>query len=125
MTDATLPLRSVTGRRLMAAFAGVLVLFAAALAVELFTLRRIADAEVARLDQAKHAGHMAAAMVREQYIHQAHTLIEFGEGHLGHYAKVVDSTRDTIAHLEAVAETPADKEVARQIGALAEQNDRE
>jgi signal transduction histidine kinase len=127
MTEPSSRLRNITGRRLLVAFAAVLLLFAAALAMELFTLQRIADAEaeVARLDHAKHAGHMAAAQVREQYIHQAHTLIEFGEGHLGHYAKAVEAARQTIAHLELVAEASADKAVARQIGELAEQNDRD
>ena len=127
MTDPSPRIRNITGLRLLAAFAGVLLLFAAALAVELFTLRRIAEAEaeVARLDHAKHAGHMAAAQVREQYIHQAHTLIEFGEGHLGHYVKAVEGTRQTIAHLESASETPADKALTRQIGELAEQNDRD
>jgi len=126
MTEAT-PLRNVTGRRLLAALAAVLALFGAALAVELFTLRRIADAEadVDRLDHAKHAGHMVAAQVREQYIHQAHTLIEFGEGHLGHYAKVVVVTREAIAHLQAVVETDEDKALAVQMAQLAEQNDRD
>jgi len=125
MTEPAARLPNVTGRRLLAAFAGVLLLFAAALAMELLALRRIADAEaeVARLDQAKHAGHMAAAQVREQYIHQAHTLIEFGEGHLGHYAKVVEATRETIAHLQQTAETDADKALSKQIADLAEQND--
>jgi signal transduction histidine kinase len=120
-------LRSRTSHRLLAAFGAVLLLFAASLAVELLTLRRIADAEaeVERLDHAKHAGHMAAAQVREQYIHQAHTLIEFGEGHLGHYAAAVEVTRRTVAHLESVAEEPTDKALARQIAELAEQNDRD
>ena len=127
MTEPSSPLRSVTARRLLAAFAGVLLLFAAALTVELFALRRIADAEaeVARLDHAKHAGHMAAAQVREQYMHQAHTLIEFGESHLGHYANAVEVARHTVAHLASVAETPADKALAKQIAELAEQNDRD
>jgi two-component system, NtrC family, sensor kinase len=127
VTDPSRPLPNITGRRLLAALAGVLMLFGAALAVELVTLRRIADAEaeVARLDHAKHAGHMAAAQVREQYIHQAHTLIEFGEGHLGHYAKVVTQTREAIAQLAAVAETPRDRTLARQMAELAEQNDRD
>ena len=117
--------RNVTGRRLLAAFGGVLLLFGAALAVELVTLRRIAaaEAEVDRYDQAKHAGHMVAAQVREQYIHQAHTLIEFGEGHLGHYEKVVIATRQAIEHLAALADTPEDKHVAEQMERLAAQND--
>src|ERR1043166_159890 len=127
MTGPASRLRNVTGRRLLGAFAVVLLLFGTALAMELFTLRRIADAEdeVARLDHAKHAGHMAAAQVREQYIHQAHTLIEFGEGHLEHYEKAIEVARQTIAHLESVAETPADKALAKQIAELAAQNDRD
>ncbi|MEO7733276.1 MAG: HAMP domain-containing sensor histidine kinase [Kofleriaceae bacterium] len=125
MTHDEPPLRGVTGRRILAAFAAVLVLFGAALAVELLALSRIAEAEseVARLDHAKHAGHMAAAQVREQYIHQAHTLIEFGPGHLEHYAKVVTATRAAIEHLQSVAETASDKRLAAQISDLAQQND--
>ena len=127
MGDEGPPLRSITGRRILAAFAAVLVLFGIALAVELVTLRKIADAEsdVARLDHAKHAGHMAAAQVREQYIHQAHTLIEFGPGHLDHYAKVVAATKESIEHLQSVAETDSDKRLAKQIADLAEQNDKD
>ena len=120
-------MRSITGRRILAAFAAVLVLFGVALAVELVTLRKIADAEsdVARFDHAKHAGHMAAAQVREQYIHQAHTLIEFGPGHLEHYATVVVATKAAIQHLQAAAETESDKALVRQLADLAEQNDRD
>lgn len=127
MSDDGRPLRSITGRRILAAFGAVLVLFAAALAVELATLHEIgaAETEVARLDHAKHAGHMAAAQVREQYIHQAHTLIEFGPGHLAHYAKVVEVTKASIDHLRSVAETPSDRRLAKQIGDLAEQNDKD
>ncbi len=127
MADDGPPLRSVTGRRILAAFGAVLVLFGVALVVELVTLRKIADAEsdVARLDHAKHAGHMAAAQVREQYIHQAHTLIEFGPGHLDHYARVVESTKTSIEHLQSVAETESDKRLTKQISDLAEQNDKE
>jgi len=121
------PVRSITGRRILAAFAAVLVLFAVALAVELVTLRKIGDAEsdVARLDHAKHAGHMAAAQVREQYIHQAHTLIEFGSGHLEHYATVVVATKAAIQRLQAAAETASDQALALQIADLAERNDRD
>lgn len=120
-------MRSITGRRILAAFAAVLVLFGVSLAVELVTLRKIADGEsnVARLDHAKHAGHMAAAQVREQYIHQAHTLIEFGPGHLEHYAKVVVATKRAIQRLQVAAETESDKELAKQIADLAAQNDQD
>jgi two-component system NtrC family sensor kinase len=127
MSDENLGHRNVTARRLMLAFGAVLALFGAALTVELVTLGRIADAEtdVARLDAAKYAGHMAAAQVREQYIHQAHTLIELGPGHLEHYGRVAAATRSSIEHLEAVAMTPDVRELARQIAALAAENDRE
>jgi two-component system NtrC family sensor kinase len=127
MATDTAPLRSTTGRRILAAFSAVLLLFAAALTLELWTLRKMeeAEAEVARLDHAKHAGHMAAADVREQYIHQAHTLIEFGPGHLGHYGQVVETTKAAIEHLRTVAETESDKLLAAQIAELAHQNDRE
>jgi signal transduction histidine kinase len=125
--DERLPVRSITGRRILAAFAAVLVLFGVSLAVELVTLHKIGDGEsdVARLDHAKHAGHMAAAQVREQYIHQAHTLIEFGPGHLEHYAKVVVATRQAIQRLQDAAETSSDKALATQIADLAAQNDHE
>ncbi len=127
MTEQLPPLRNVTGRRVLAAFGGVLLLFAAALAVELVTLRRIAAAEdeVSRLDHAKHAGHMAAAEVRDQYIHQAHALIEFGPGHLEHYGRVRVAARDSILHLQTLADTDADRALAGEIARLAEQNDRD
>lgn len=116
---------SATSRRMVVAFAAILALFGAALGVELVTLGRIADSEadVERLDHAKHAGHMVAAQVRDQYIHQAHTLIEFGSGHLGHYAKVAQSTREAIAHLDELAETSDEKALVHQIATLAAQND--
>jgi signal transduction histidine kinase len=119
--------RSVTARRLAAAFVAVLLLFGAALVVELITLRRIGQAEddVARLDHAKHAGHMAAAQVREQYIHQAHTLIEFDHSHLDHYQTAVDATRAAMAHLDALAGTDAERNLARAIAALAAASDRD
>jgi two-component system, NtrC family, sensor kinase len=118
---------SVTGRRLALAFAAILLLFGAALVVELVTLGRIGDAEaqVARLDRAKHAGHHAAAMVREQYIHQAHSLIEFDRSHLAHYQEAVAETREATERLEALAESPEEKQLAAEIARLAEQNDRD
>ena len=121
------PLRSVTGRRLLAAFAIVLALFGAALAVELVTLRRIAESEatVTRLDEAKHAGHTVAAEVRDQYIHQAHTLIEFGKGHLAHYARVVVVARQSIARLRALVDTDQERALVDRIAALAADNDRD
>lgn len=127
MTAESQRFPNATGRRVLAAFGGVLVLFALALVVELVTLRRIADAEseVTRLDHAKHAGHMAAAQVRDQYIHQAHTLIEFGPAHLEHYAHVRTATNQAIEHLRQLSETEDDLALVAEIARLADENDRD
>jgi signal transduction histidine kinase len=116
---------SVTALRLGGAFLAILALFAAALVFVLGTLDRIgqAEAEVSELDHAKHAGHMAAAMVREQYIHQAHTLINFDLSHVGHYDEVVQQTRAATEHLESLARTPDEKTRAQEIARLARESD--
>jgi two-component system, NtrC family, sensor kinase len=113
--------------RLGAVFAAVLGLFAAALVVTLFTLGRLeqADREVAKLDHAKHAGHLAAAQVREQYIHQAHTIISWDFSHLEHYEDVVKETRQWTALLRALARSPDERRLADEIARLAEASDRE
>jgi len=73
----------------------VLLLFGLALVVIVVGLGRIADAERAlnRLDHAKHAGHQAANLAREQYIHQAHTLLEWNLSHMDHYDEVAVEAR--------------------------------
>ncbi|MBI2896776.1 MAG: HAMP domain-containing protein [Deltaproteobacteria bacterium] len=118
---------SRTALRIGGAFAAVLALFGISLLVTLRTLDEIAraEAEVARLDHAKHAGHLAAARVREQYIHQAHTLITWSVSHLNHYPAVVRDTENWTGHLRHVARTPEEKELAEEVAALARQNDRE
>ncbi len=122
-----LAFRHRTSTRLAAAFATVLVLFAAALAVTLVALSRIdgAEAEVAGLDHAKHAGHMAAAQVREQYIHQAHTIISWDTSHLEHYERAVAAALASADHLMAVARWPEEQRLAVEIGRLARDNDRQ
>jgi two-component system NtrC family sensor kinase len=118
--------RSATGRRIAAAFAAILALFALALVVILMSMGRIADAEnlVARLDHAKHAGHQAAAMAREQYIHQAHTLIEWNDSHLGHYADVVEEARAATEHLRATVDTDDTRRQADEIARLVAESHR-
>src|SRR6266702_5875959 len=109
--------RHATAIRLGGAFAAVLGLCAVALIVTLVTLDRTAEAEaeVAQLDEAKHAGHLAAAQVREQYMHQAHTLINWDRTHLGHYQEVVRRTEEATHHLLALARTPEDRRRAEEI----------
>jgi signal transduction histidine kinase len=114
--------RYKTAYRLGAAFAAVLALFAAALAVELGALRRIAEAEdeLARLDHAKHAGHRVAAQIRELYIHQAHTFIVENRSHLGHYVEVAAATRAATEHLVDIGESAEERERAAAIARLAQ-----
>ena len=114
--------RSTTARRIVGAFGAVLLLFGLALVVIVVALGRIADAEreVNRLDHAKHAGHHAAALAREQYIHQAHTLLEWSQHHLSHYDEVAAEAQRATAHLShemASAE-------ATEIAALVAESDR-
>lgn len=111
-------------KRIVLAFAAILALFAIALAVTVLSLTRIGDAEreVAHLDHAKHAGHAVAALAREQYIHQAHTLIAWNDSHLDHYGDVVVAARAAVdslrrmvpdryrQHAEAIADLVAESD---------------
>jgi signal transduction histidine kinase len=96
------PPRRTTARRIAGAFGLVLLLFALALAVMIVALDRIgaAEREVARLDRAKHAGHHAAAMAREQYMHQAHTMLAWDDSHMDHYRATAAAARQATEHLE-------------------------
>jgi signal transduction histidine kinase len=116
-----------TAWRLGGAFCAVLALFGAALLVTLQTLDRLeaAEREVAGLEEAKHAGHYAAAFVREQYIHQAHTIINGDDSHLGHYERAVEETRGAVDHLLEMARTPEQQSRAAEISRLAQESDRE
>ncbi|HVV85890.1 MAG TPA: HAMP domain-containing protein, partial [Kofleriaceae bacterium] len=122
--DLAGPPRRTTARRIVMAFAVVLGLFGLALLVIIVALDRIGEAEqeVARLDGAKHAGHHAAAMAREQYIHQAHTLLEWNGSHLAHYQAVAAEARTATDHLRAVV-APGDPRAA-EIADLVAASDR-
>jgi len=118
--------RRTTGRRIAGAFGLVLLLFALALAVMIVALARIgaAEDEVARLDRAKHAGHHAAAMAREQYMHQAHTMLTWDDSHLEHYGETAAAARRATAHLEREVAGRPGAEQARQISRLVAESDR-
>ena len=116
---------SSTARRLVAASVAVLALFAAALLVEIWALERIADvqAELEQIERARQAGYVAALMVREQYIHQAHTIINWDESHLGHYEEVVRRRQEAAARLCALVQTDDERAHASDLGVLAERSD--
>ena len=118
--------RRTTARRIVGAFGLVLLLFALALVVIIFALDRIgaAEQEVARLDRAKHAGHHAAAMAREQYMHQAHTMLAWDESHMDHYGDTAKAARHATEHLEhEVAGHPGATQ-AKEISRLVAESDR-
>lgn len=119
--------RSAVARRLVIAFGSNLALFAIALFAILRATNQLdaADTEVGRLDRAKDAGHRAAALVREQYIHQAHTIIEGNRSHLDHYETIAGKARAAVAAIVAAADTPEDRSLAQEILTLVRKNDEE
>lgn len=115
---------ATTGRRLAASFAAILALFAAVLLVVLQALSQMAEAEreVVDFDRAQHAGQRVATLVREQYIHQAHTIIEGNRSHIDHYQAIARSTRAASEELSLLARTQREKELATEISRLVRQN---
>jgi two-component system NtrC family sensor kinase len=118
--------RRTTARRIVGAFSAVLLLFGLALLVMIVALDRIGSAErdVARLDRAKHAGHHAAAMAREQYMHQAHTLLTWDGSHLDHYGEIAEMARHATEHLRAEVAGHPGAEQAEEIARLVAESDR-
>ena len=96
-----------------------------ALAVTLVALNEIAEMEsqVITIDRAKHAGHHAAALVREQYIHQAHAIINWDLLHLEHYNDVARATRAQTDRLQTLGLTLEEKTYADEVVRLATLND--
>lgn len=118
--------RHTIARRIAGAFGLVLMLFALALVAMIVALDRIgaAEDEVARLDRSKHAGHHAAAMAREQYMHQAHTLLTFDGSHLDHYAATALAAKEATEHLRHAVEGHAEMRQAAEIERLIAESDR-
>ena len=117
-----------TGLRLTSTFLAVLAPFAVVVAVTFVAFHDIAlvEAEIRHLDHAKHAGHIAAAQVREQYIHQAHTLIVRNLSHVDdHYDVVAKATRKAVESLEEHLSDATDRLDAREIVRLAILSDSE
>lgn len=112
------------GTRLRASFGAILTVFALVLVVVLHSLAQMADAdhEVVTVDRAKHAGHRVAALVREQYIHQAHTIIEGNRSHLDHYRDIAAATRSASENLASLARTQPERDLADEIASLVRKN---
>lgn len=115
-----------TARRIVGAFGLVLLLFAIALVAIVIGLDRIgaAEDEVARLDRAKHAGHHAAAMAREQYMHQAHTMLAWNDSHMDHYGDTAKAALHATEHLEREVAGHDGADKAKEISRLVAESDR-
>lgn len=113
-----------TGARLGLTFAVVLGLFAFALVAVLHAVTQLerADREEAELDDAKHTGHQVAILLREQYVHQAHTIIEWNRSHLEHYKDIAGITHKAALELARVAHSPEEKALAAEITRLVQKN---
>src|SRR5262249_52118756 len=72
--------------------------------------------------RAKHAGNRVGALLREQYIHQAHTIIEWNRSHVDHYGEVAEATRRATAALAGFARTAEEEALCREIAQLGAQN---
>lgn len=114
---------SIAGR-LVVAFAAILLLFGLALVVVLRAMDQmdLAEREDARLDRAKHAGHVVSALVREQYIHQAHTIIEQDRSHVDHYLDVARLTERAANDLEPHARDDGERALVHEIQRLVRKN---
>ncbi|MES1174973.1 MAG: HAMP domain-containing sensor histidine kinase [Myxococcales bacterium] len=114
-----------TALRVAAVFAIVLGLFGTALVVTLRAFQAIstAEKEVAELDEAKHHGHGVAGLIREQYIHQAHTIIAWDHSHLEHYAVAAQNAREATMHLLSLPLTPDERAQAEQVARGVEEVD--
>jgi signal transduction histidine kinase len=119
------PWHATTAGRLVAAFAGLLVLFLCTAAVCLHAFGEIeeAEAEVERLESARRVTDRAAVLMREQYIHQAHTLIAGDESHMPHYLEIAELAR---AAVDVVAEQgpSQDKVLTDEMARLVSESDR-
>ena len=95
--------------RLMWAFGTILGLFAVAAATSFFTVENMfqSGAEVASLQAAGQVAHEVGASMREQYIHQAHTLLEWNTSHLPHYD---DAARTAVSRADELLRAPLNAE---------------
>jgi two-component system NtrC family sensor kinase len=124
MSPAKKPLLSSAAFRIGAAFVAVLLLFGVSLVVTLKAFEELAAAErnVSALNEARHVGHVTASLVREEYIHQAHTIIERDRSHLDHYKDAARAAGATAARLLqmplAADERPLALDVRRLVTAI-------
>jgi two-component system NtrC family sensor kinase len=112
------PPPNLIGRRIAAGF-GLVATVAAIMCAMLFSvIDRVSDLvmEMRGAERAIDDSHALATAVREQYMHQAHTIIEANQAHLGHYQQWVDKVVATAQALRPIVRAP---ERARLDGVVA------
>ena len=112
------------GRQIAVGFGSI-----AAVAVAMCAMLFSVIAQVADLvgDMRAHEGaidrsHALATAVREQYAHQAHTIIEGDRGHLDHYREWVDRVSSIVAELTRSV-PPSEQKRLQQVLAMSRQLD--
>ena len=103
--------RSGTARRLALAFAALVALFAVATSLALLGFAQVNRGMArtrARVDSMRLALDLASA-VRDQYAHQAHTIIIGNDSHLGFYAEAKTRVLTLIEDLRRRAERPDER----------------
>ncbi len=94
--------RATVGRRVslaMGSIAAVAILLSVVL-VALISVVAGLVGEMRRDEQAMHEGLLLGVAVREQYIHEAHTLIERTDSHMAHHHSWVEEVRRSAELLE-------------------------
>ncbi len=112
-----------TSRRLALGFGALVLLIAATCAVALAGSARIHDglAETKRREEGVRLSLELASAVRDQYAHQAHTIIIGDASHLGFY----EESRETVARLtRALRQAAEDPEELALVGSIEEESAR-
>jgi signal transduction histidine kinase len=108
---------SGTARRLVLGFGAMVAIFGVASFVALSGLRETQDA-VARMNAAEEEVRVAlqlASAVRDQYAHQAHTIIIGDESHLGFYSDAQRHVLDLTRQLRSGAPAPETRAAVDEI----------
>ncbi|HET9959192.1 MAG TPA: ATP-binding protein [Polyangiaceae bacterium] len=120
------PARSIA-QRVALVFAMAIALLGTALGATVYSFRQLsrAERESAALDVARHTGHNVSILIREQYIHQAHTIIEADRSHLARYRAAATQARSAVEQLLRLPLSDIERGEAAAISSLLTRADRE
>jgi signal transduction histidine kinase len=106
-----------TSRRLALGFGALVLLIAAASAVALAGSARVHDglAQTRRREEAVRLSLELASAVRDQYAHQAHTIILGDASHLGFYGEAHGTVRRLTRALRQAVERPEERALVESI----------